>query len=161
MFDDVLEANRKYAETFALQGLPAPAARGLAVVTCIDSRIEPLAMLGLQPGDAKILRNAGARVTTDVLRTLILATNLLNVNRVCVVAHTDCAMTKATDADLQAELGDRHGTDAGGWNFRTIADQEATVASDIALIEDCELISRDVEVAGFVYDVHTGLLRPL
>ena len=161
MFDDVLEANRTYAKTFALQGLPAPAARGLAVLTCIDSRIEPLAMLGLQPGDAKILRNAGARVSTDVLRSLILATNLLNVNRICVVQHTDCAMTKATEAGLQADLGARHGTDAGTWNFRTIADQAEAVATDIALIRDCELISAEVEVAGFVYDVDTGLLRPL
>ena len=161
MFDDVLEANRTYAETFALQGLPAPAARGLAVLTCIDSRIEPLAMLGLQPGDAKILRNAGARVSTDVLRSLILATNLLNVDRICVVQHTDCAMTKATEEALQADLGGRHGTDAGGWNFRTIADQAAAVADDIALIRSCDLISADVDVAGFVYDVDTGLLRPL
>lgn len=161
MFDDVLKANRNYAASFELDGLPAVAARGLAVITCIDSRIEPLAMLGLQPGDAKILRNAGARVTTDVLRTLILATNLLGVDRICVVAHTDCAMTKSTDAELQSELGERHGTDANGWAFRTIADQVGALHADIELIRACDLIADQVEVAGFVYDVHTGLLQPI
>lgn len=161
MFDDVLEANRKYAETFDLDGLQARAARGLAVVTCIDSRIEPLAMLGLEPGDAKILRNAGARVSTDVLRTLILATNLLGVDRICVVAHTDCAMTKTTDEELQAQFAERYDTDATNWVFRTISDQEAALAEDIELIRACELIDPDVEVGGFVYDVHSGVLRPV
>ncbi len=88
-FDDVLNANAAYAESFTDGGRPGKAARGLAVVTCMDSRISPLAMLGLQDGDAKILRNAGARVTEDVLRTLVLATHLLGVTRVMVVAHTD------------------------------------------------------------------------
>ena len=89
-FADVLAANETYADDFPLPGLPAHAAKGLAVLTCIDSRIEPLAMLGLVPGDAKILRNAGARVTDDVLRTLVLASYLLGVDRAMVIAHTDC-----------------------------------------------------------------------
>ena len=76
---------------FHTTGLEARAAQGLAVLTCIDSRIEPLAMLGLRPGDAKILRNAGARVTSDVLRSLVLASNLLGVERVMLIAHTDAA----------------------------------------------------------------------
>ena len=78
-FDDVLAANEAYAQGFRLEGLEPVAAKGLAVLTCMDSRIEPLAMLGLAPGDAKILRNAGARVTDDVLRTLVLASYLLGV----------------------------------------------------------------------------------
>ncbi len=105
MFDDVLSANQAYSSGFRLAGLAPTAARGLAVVTCIDSRIEPLQMLGLAPGDAKILRNAGARVTDDVLRSLVLAVNLLGVNRVGVVQHTGCRMTGATNAELQESLG--------------------------------------------------------
>src|SRR5918995_630538 len=85
-FDDVLAANEAYADEFRLAGLEPVAAKGLAVLTCMDSRIEPLAMLGLRPGDAKILRNAGARVTDDVLRTLVLASYLLGVDRAMVVA---------------------------------------------------------------------------
>ena len=91
-FDDVLAANREYAPPSLDEGGPGQAAKGLAVLTCMDSRIEPLATLGLQRGDAKIMRNAGARVTDDVLRTLVLANALLNVERVLVMAHTDCAM---------------------------------------------------------------------
>jgi len=87
-FDDVLAANETYARDFQLAGLPARAASGLAVLTCI----EPLPMLGLRPGDAKILRNAGARITDDVLRTLVLASYLLGVERLMVIAHTSCRM---------------------------------------------------------------------
>src|SRR5690606_18949451 len=89
-FDDVLAANEDYVRSFDLAGLQPVAARGLALVTCMDSRIEPLDMLGLKPGDAKILRNAGARVTDDTLRTLVLAVYLLGVNRVIVLPHTRC-----------------------------------------------------------------------
>src|SRR4051794_27956145 len=91
-FASELTANAAYAEQFALGDLQPVAARGLAVVTCMDSRIEPLQMLGLRPGDAKILRNAGARVTDDVLRTLVLAVHLLGVRRVLVVPHLRCRM---------------------------------------------------------------------
>jgi len=156
----VLDANRLYTKSFRLEGLQARAARGLAVVTCIDSRIEPLAMLGLEPGDAKILRNAGARVTDDVLRSLIIATNLLGVDRVCIVGHTDCAMTKKTDDELGAAIAEQRGGDVSGWRWETVADQEAVLATDIARVRDCPLIAPDVEVGGFVYDVHTGLLDP-
>src|SRR5687768_1197660 len=92
VFDDVLTANAAYAGSFRNEGLPATAAKGLAILTCMDSRIDPLGMLGLRPGDAKILRNAGARVTDDVLRTLVLAHHLLGVDRAMVIAHTRCRM---------------------------------------------------------------------
>jgi len=96
-FADVLAGNEAYAHDFRLGGLEAVSARGLAVLTCMDSRIEPLKMLGLAPGDAKILRNAGARVTDDVLRTLVLASYLLGVDRAMVVAHTECRMASGDE----------------------------------------------------------------
>src|SRR6202521_6330576 len=105
MFDDLLEANRRYRTRFHDSGVEGRAARGLAVLTCIDSRIDPLAMLGLRAGDAKIIRNAGARVTDDALRSLVLAANLLGVTRVCVVQHTDCAMIGLTDDEMRARAG--------------------------------------------------------
>src|SRR5437764_6085272 len=110
-FADVLAANAEYARSFRLQGVPAMAARGLAVLTCIDSRIEPLAMLGLAPGDAKILRNAGGRVTDDVLRTLVLAKYLLGVERVMVVAHTNCRMTAESEDEVHAAVEEAGGPD--------------------------------------------------
>ena len=100
VFEDLLAANKRYASRFHDPGVPGAAARELAVLTCIDSRIDPLAMLGLKPGDAKIIRNAGARVTDDSLRSLILAVNLLNAKRVMVVQHTDCAMANSDDAAI-------------------------------------------------------------
>ena len=102
-FDDVLAANADYSQSFTDLGLPATAGRGLAVVTCMDSRIDPLRMLGLRPGDAKILRTAGARVTDDVLRSLVLAHQLLGVERVMVLVHTDCAMA-TTEAELRRDV---------------------------------------------------------
>src|ERR1700755_1147179 len=101
-FDDLLAANEDFSRTFEYSGLTGRAPRGLAVVTCMDSRIDPLKLLGLGAGDAKILRNAGARVTDDVLRTLVLAVHLLGVERVMIVAHTDCRMTKVTDDEVHA-----------------------------------------------------------
>lgn len=158
MFDDLLEANRRYRDHFHDSGVAGKAARGLAVVTCIDSRIDPLAMLGLRPGDAKIIRNAGARVTDDALRSLVLAANLLDVVRVCVVQHTECAMVGPTEDELRATIGAARGVDASDWDFLTSSDQVATLHADIARIEACPLLPPELEVAGFIFDVHSGEL---
>ncbi len=160
MFDDLLEANRRFQETFQDTGLQGVAAKGLAVVTCIDSRIDPLAMLGLSPGDAKIIRNAGARVTDDALRSLILATNLLGTKRICLVPHTECAMAGRTEAQTREAISAATGVDAIGWDFLATTDQEATVRQDLERIRSCELIPKDVEVAAFRFDVRSGALTP-
>src|SRR5216684_5575971 len=123
MFDDLLDANRRYRSAFHDPGVAGRAAKGLAVLTCIDSRIDPLAMLGLRPGDAKIIRNAGARVTDDALRSLVLAANLLGVTRACVVQHTDCAMVGLTEDELRARISAVRGVDASGWEFFASVDQ--------------------------------------
>ena len=112
-FSDVLRANDEYAAQFDGDGLTGIAAKGLAVLTCIDTRIDPLGMLGLRPGDAKILRNAGARATDDVLRTLALAAYLLNVARVMVIAHTDCRMVGGTDKDVHEAIAASWGLTRG------------------------------------------------
>ena len=161
MFDDLLEANRRYRTEFHDSGVEGKAARGLAVLTCIDSRIDPLAMLGLRAGDAKIIRNAGARVTDDALRSLVLATNLLSVTRVCVVQHTDCAMVGPTDDEIRARVGAMRGVDATDWDFLASTDQLATLHNDIALIESCALLPPDLQVGGFIFDVHSGELVPI
>jgi carbonic anhydrase len=158
MFDDLLAANERYQTDFHDSGVPGRAAKGLAVLTCIDSRIDPLAMLGLRPGDAKIIRNAGARVTPDALRSLVLAANLLGAKRVCVVQHTDCAMIGRTDDEVRAMIGELRGVDASEWEFLTSTDQLATLRDDIEIIESCELLPPDLEVGAFIFDVHTGKL---
>jgi carbonic anhydrase len=156
-FADVLAANSDYAASFADAGIPGKAAKGLAVVTCMDSRISPLDMLGLQAGDAKILRNAGARVTEDVLRTLVLAAHLLDVTRVMVVPHTDCRMTKVTDAQVHEELLSR-GIDTRSIEFRTVSNQIEELRKDVQKIRSWPYLPADLAVVGCVYDVRTGLL---
>src|ERR1700753_1880511 len=125
-----MAANADFATFFELAPLPATAARGLAVVTCMDSRIDPLSLLGLKKGDAKILRNAGARVTDDVLRTLVLAVHLLEVRRVIVSAHTDCRMSKVTDEQVYADIMKTSGLDTRSLDFGTISDQRAVLTKD-------------------------------
>lgn len=159
VFDDLLTANRSYSERFADAGVPGRAARGLAVVTCMDSRISPLEMLGLSPGDAKILRNAGARVTDDVLRTLVLAVYLLDVTRVMVVAHTDCRMTKVTDDDVHALLLEEQGVDTRSLDFHTVPDQLDVLRRDVQRIRSSPYLPAGLPVVGAVYDVRTGLVE--
>ena len=161
MFDDLLDANRRYQTDFHDSGVAGVAAKGLAVLTCIDSRIDPLALLGLRAGDAKIVRNAGARVTGDALRSLVIAVNLLGVTRVCVVQHTDCAMVGSTDDELRARIGAMRGVDASGWDFLASTDQMATLRDDLALIASCPLLPPDLHVGGFIFDVHSGDLVPV
>jgi carbonic anhydrase len=158
-FDDVLAANDDYAATYEPTGRPGQAARGLALVTCMDSRIDPLSMLGLQKGDAKILRNAGGRVTDDVLRTLVLATHLLGVNRVMVVEHTDCKMASATDEQVHEAIHESSGIDTRSLEFRTMHDQMACLELDVQRVRSSPYLPKDTEVAGFIYDVQTGRLR--
>jgi len=158
-FEDVLDANAAYAQRFTDSGRPGRAARGLAVVTCMDSRISPLAMLGLTDGDAKILRNAGARVTPDVLRTLVLAVHLLGVERIMVVAHTDCRMTTATDEDVHRTIAETSGIDTRSIEFHTIADQRGTLEQDVQRIRSWPYLPGGIGVLGGIYDVRTGRIE--
>lgn len=159
-FADVLQANRTFSEDFSLGELPARAARGLAVLTCMDSRIDPLRMLGLAPGDAKILRNAGARVTDDVLRTLVLATYLLGVDRVMVVAHTDCRMTAHGEEDVHEAIREAGGPDTRSISFLTTDDQVGALCQDVQRIRSWPYLGA-VTVGGFRYDLRSGLLEPV
>jgi carbonic anhydrase len=159
-FADVLTANERYAQDFSHAGLEPRAARGLAILTCMDSRIEPLSMLGLRPGDAKILRNAGARVTDDVLRTLVLATYLLGVDRVMVIAHTNCRMAGTTEADVAAAVRDAGGPVSESLTFLVADDQEATLRDDVERVRSWPSLAR-LRVGGFIYDVETGRLTQI
>lgn len=157
-FDDVLTANQDYAATFDLGGLEPVAARGIGIVTCMDSRIEPLQMLGLRPGDAKILRNAGARVTDDVVRTLVLATHLLGVKRIMVIAHTQCKMASASEDEVDDQIMAQAGIDVRSIDFQMITDQAETLRRDVQRIRSSPFLPVGVVAAGFVYDVDTGHL---
>lgn len=150
-----LAANEAYVNGFQLGGLEPIAAEGLAVLTCIDSRIAPLAMLGLSPGDAKILRNAGARVTDDVLRTLVLGSYLLGVDRLMVIAHTNCRMATGSESDIHADIAEAGGPDTRSLGFLVTDDQLATVRDDVQRVRSWPYLSH-LRVGGFLYDVETG-----
>ena len=157
-FEDVLAANDAYARDFSLAGLSGRAAKGLAVVTCIDTRIEPLAMLGLAPGDAKILRNAGARVDEQVLSTLVLAHRLLGATRAMVVAHTDCRMSVDGEEELHEALSAAGASDTRDLSFAVGAAREETVRDDVQRIHSSPHLT-GLAAGGFLYDVETGRLR--
>jgi carbonic anhydrase len=157
-FDDLLAANRRYADDFSLSGFDGIAHAGVAMVTCMDSRIDPLRMVGLEPGDAKILRNPGGRVTHTALVALVLGVALLEVDRILIVQHTRCAMASASESELQARVGDRLGQDASWLAIGAITDQRQALRADVRRVRSHPLIPAETEVAGFVYDVDTGLL---
>jgi carbonic anhydrase len=157
VFQDVLAANESYVRGFSLAGLSGQAAKGLAVVTCMDTRIEPLAMLGLVPGDAKILRNAGPRVDAQVLNTLVVAHRLLGVSRAMVVAHTDCRMSVDSQSELHEALAAAGDPDARELSFPVRAAREETVRDDVERIRSSPHLER-LTAGGFLYDVETGRL---
>jgi len=160
-FADLLDANAHYAESFDLAGFDGVAHAGVAIVTCMDSRIDPLRLLGLRPGDAKILRNPGGRVTEQALKALVLGVSLLGVERILVVPHTRCAMASATETDLRERVGKASGQDASWETFGAIEDQEAALRDDVARVRAHPLIPDSVAVGGFLYDVDTGRITRL
>ncbi|AXG14130.1 beta-class carbonic anhydrase [Intrasporangium calvum] len=160
-FDDLLEANRRYADDFHLGGFDGIAQAGVAIVTCMDSRIDPLGIVGLKPGDAKIFRNPGGRVTEAALEALVLGTHLLNVKRILVVPHTRCAMTRFSENELRQRITELSGVDASWQSFGVIDDQVQKLREDLAKVRAHPLIPTETVVGGFVYDVDTGLLEPV
>ncbi|QLQ10500.1 MAG: carbonic anhydrase [Nocardioidaceae bacterium] len=160
-FDDLLDANRKYAETFSLAGFDGVANAGIAVVTCMDSRIDPLGLLGITPGDAKIFRNPGGRITNQALEALVLGVHLLNVQRIVVLPHTRCAMATHTEAELRQAVSDSTGTDASWQSFSVIPNQNEALREDVQRVRSHPLIPDQVKVGGFLYDVDTGLIDQL
>jgi carbonic anhydrase len=158
IFDDLLAANRRYA-TSAPRNFDGYAHAGIAVVTCMDSRLQPLEMIGLFLGEAKILRTPGGHVTEDALNGCILGVNLLRVRRILVVNHTKCAMASGDDEELARRVGQASGRDASGCEFGGDPDHEARLRADVKLLAEHPLITGRATVGGFRYDVDTGLLE--
>lgn len=157
MLDELFIANGRYAETFSLGGLAPRAAKALAIVTCMDTRLEPLAMLGLVPGDAKILRNAGGRVTSDSIRSLIFASLFLEVTTVVVLQHEKCALMSLKENDVRERLASE-GLLETSMEFMTMSDPDEALNFDVELIRDCQSLP-NLTVEGWRYDVETGLVR--
>ena len=160
-FADALAANDEYIKSFKYSELTGVAQKGLAIVTCMDSRINPLSVVGMRSGDAKILRNAGARVTEDVLRTLVLATYLLGVKRILIMPHTNCRMAQVDEAEIHREIDTQYGIDTSELEFRTVADQQAALIEDVRMVRNYRLLNTGVSVGGAIYDVATGRITPV
>lgn len=156
--DVLLAANERYAAERHRRDVPRRPARGLVVVTCMDSRIDVFGALGLELGDANVLRNAGGRVTDDVLRSLAVSTTLLGTTEVLVIHHTGCGLLGTTDDEVRAACADA-GLDAGAVEFHAFADLETSVRDDVDRLRTSPLVAPGIVVSGWVFDVQTGALR--
>jgi carbonic anhydrase len=158
VIDELVEANRAYADGFDRGDLPMPPARRVAVVTCMDARLLPSRFLGLEEGDAHVIRNAGGSAR-DALRSLVISQRLLGTNEVAVIHHTDCGMVTFSNEDLYAKVRRDLGADASHIDFLPFDDLERSVRDDVAFLRDSPLIPEEVLVRGFVYDVRTGRME--
>lgn len=132
------------------------AARGVALVTCMDTRIDPLGTFGLSPGEIKVVRNAGGRVTDDVLRSLLFAATFLDVTAVAVMHHTDCAVARLVPGDVFAALSDEQAAAARDWPLRTMGDPAVALEEDVEAVRACPALPPSLRVEGWRYDVATG-----
>ncbi|MET0285941.1 MAG: carbonic anhydrase [Polyangiales bacterium] len=156
--DEFVQANRKYAEQFDKGALALPPARKVAVVVCMDARIDPARALGLQEGDAHVIRNAGGRIA-DSLRSLAISQTLLGTQEVVIVHHTDCGMLTFSDDDIRRKLRLERHADADHIAFLPFKDLDDSVRDDLSAYEASPLVRHDIPVRGFIYDVQTGKLR--
>ena len=157
--DEVLEANRDYAERFSKGDLPTPPARRFAVVTCMDARLDPAKFLGLDEGDAHVIRNAGGVVSDDALRSLVISHWLLGTQEALVIAHTGCGMLTFTNEDIHAKLADETGADASGIDFLPFDDLDSSVRASVERVRSSELLPDSFTATGYVYDCSSGALR--
>src|SRR5712691_4162898 len=153
--DEITRANERYAASFAKGNLPMPPGRRFAVLTCMDARLDPAKFLGLDEGDAHVIRNAGGIATDDAIRSLVISHWLLGTQEALVIAHTDCGMLTFTNETLHERLP----SEGREIDFLPFADLDESVRASVRRIHDSPLVPDEFRTAGFVYDVHTGRLR--
>jgi carbonic anhydrase len=155
--EDLLRANAAYAESFRKGDLEAAPRRRFAVVTCMDARLVPPAALGLEEGDAHVIRNAGGLVTDDALRSLVISHWELGTQEVVVIAHTRCGLLTLDNAALRGKIGDA----AAGVDFLPFRDLETSVRESVRRVRESPLLPESFAASGMIYDVETGRLRRL
>ena len=156
VIDEVTEANERYASEFANGDLPLPPGRKLAVVTCMDARLDPARFLGLEEGDAHMIRNAGGIVNDETIRSLVLSHRLLGTEEAIVIGHTGCGMLTFTNADVHATLG----PESESIDFQPFPDVAERVRQSVETIRSNPLLA-DFGASGFVYDVESGRIEPV
>ncbi|HJT56842.1 MAG TPA: carbonic anhydrase [Ktedonobacteraceae bacterium] len=158
--DEFQKANAEYAASFQKGDLPMPPGRHVAVLTCMDARIEPAGALGIQEGDAHVIRNAGGRAS-EGLRSLIISEQLLGTNEIVVIHHTDCGMLTFSNEDLRTKVKQDLHADADDIDFLPFSDVEQSVRDDVAFLRNSPFIPQNITISGFVYDVKSGKLLPV
>ena len=156
--DELLRNAESYAAGFEKSDLPLPPARKIAVLACMDARVNPYGLLGLQEGDAHIIRNAGGVVTDDEIRSLSISQRLLGTEEIILIHHTDCGMLTFTDDEFKRSVQDDVGIKPE-WAAEAFPDLDEDVRQSIARIKASPFIPRKDSVRGFVYEVETGRLR--
>ena len=156
--DELLANNERYATEFAKGELPSPPAKKLAVVACMDARLVPSRVLGLEEGDAHVISNAGGVVTDDEIRSLAISQRLLGTEEIIVIHHTDCGMLKFKSEDFKRTLEEETGLKPA-WAVETFDDLDGNLRQSIARIKASPFIPHKDSIRGFVYEVETGRLR--
>ena len=155
--DEVTEANQSYASGFAKSDLPMPPGRKFAVVTCMDARLDPARFLGLEEGDAHVIRNAGGLVNDETIRSLVISHHLLGTEEAVVIGHSGCGMLTFTNADLHEKLG----PDSESIDFQPFPDVAERVRQSVETIRSHPLLPDSFGASGFVYEVETGRIAPV
>ena len=158
VIDEFLANNETYAETFTKGALPMPPAKQIAIVVCMDARLETGALLRLAEGDAHVIRNAGGVVTDDVIRSLTISQRLLGTREIMLIHHTDCGMLTFTDADLKQQILDETGI-TPPFAMEAFTDLDVDVRQSAARVKASPYLPYKEQVRGFVYDVESGKLR--
>src|SRR4028119_1964859 len=156
--DELLRNNEEYASTFDKGDLPMPPGKQIAIVTCMDARLSPYAMLGLEEGEAHVIRNAGGVITDDEIRSLVISQRLLGTQEIMLIQHTDCGMLTFSDDEVKQQIQDDVGIKPH-FSLESFTDLESDVRQSIARIQASPFIPHKDSVRGFVYEVETGRLR--
>jgi carbonic anhydrase len=156
--DELLRNNEGYAESFDKGGLPMPPGKQIAVVACMDARLNVYGMLGLEEGDAHVIRNAGGVITDDEIRSLVISQRLLGTREIVLIHHTDCGMLTFTDDEVKAQIQEDVGIKPE-FALESFSDLEKDVRQSLARVQNSPFIPHKDSVRGFVYEVETGRLR--
>ncbi len=156
--DELLANNASYASSFTKGELPLPPAKHVAIVACMDARLDPAQVLGFDEGDAHVIRNAGGAVTDDAIRSLAISQRLLGTDEIILIHHTDCGMLTFSDEELKAQIAEETGV-RPHFAIETFSDLEADVHQSIARIKASPFVPKKDHIRGFVYEVETGKLR--